>query len=391
MHRETAMTPARILIRPTEARFQDAARRWQGCASVEVTRCGRIFVSLVAGHAEEGAGTFIVVTVRQNGGEDFHAPEIVVVHDDPACVTGGAVLWLDPFERLWLFWTQSLGWHDGRQGVWCAICDHPDSDRLVWSSPRRIANGMMSHKPTVCANGNWLFPCCLWQDACGVQGYAVRPELRHEQFSNIYLSCDQGASISLYSHADIPNRQFDEHTVIERRDGSLWMLARTFDGIGESFSYDGGKTWTPGKKSTLDGPCSLFHIRRLHSGRLLLINHNCCGPTQTPEEITAQASPVKKWTGRSHLTAFLSEDDGATWPYSLLLDQREHVSYPDAAQGIDGTIYVCYDHRRVTQREILMACFTEEDILQGRLVNAGAKLRILVNKATGQPDVADRD
>lgn len=50
-----------------------------------------------------------------------------------------------------------------------------------------------------------------------------------------------------------------------------------------------------------------------------------------------------------------------------------------------------YDYKRVTQREILMARFTEEDVIKGRLVNPRSRLRILVNKATGQPDVADRD
>jgi len=100
---------------------------------------------------------------------------------------------------------------------------------------------------------------------------------------------------------------------------------------------------------------------------------------------------VKKWTGRSHLTALLSEDDGKTWPYRLLLDARDDVSYPDIAEGEDGCLYVVYDYKRVTQREILMARFTEEDVIKGRLVNPRSRPRILVNKATGQPDVADRD
>lgn len=96
---------------------------------------------------------------------------------------------------------------------------------------------------------------------------------------------------------------------------------------------------------------------------------------------------VKSWKGRSHLTALLSEDDGKTWPYTLLLDERNEVSYPDAKEAADGYIYVTYDWERVTQREILMARFTEEDILKGQLSSPNGKLRILVNKATGQPDI----
>ena len=96
---------------------------------------------------------------------------------------------------------------------------------------------------------------------------------------------------------------------------------------------------------------------------------------------------VKVWKGRSHITALLSEDDGKTWPYYLLLDERNDISYPDACEAEDGYIYVTYDHDRVHSREILMARITEEDILAGKLISGGEKLKILVNKALGQPDI----
>ena len=96
---------------------------------------------------------------------------------------------------------------------------------------------------------------------------------------------------------------------------------------------------------------------------------------------------VKSWRGRTNLTAMLSEDDGATWPYALLLDERNDAAYPDAKEGEDGYIYVTYDWERVRQREILMAKFTEQDVLNGTLSSPNGALRILVNKALGQPDV----
>lgn len=391
MNIDSALQPARILTRPTEARYQDEHRRWQSCPKVEITKKGKLFVSMYAGYVEEGAGNFGILTTSIDGGATFRSPEAVVEHPDPACSAGGGVLWLDPLERLWIFWPQSKGWHDGRQGVWCSICEDPDEDALVWSPPRRIANGMLSHKPTVLSNGDWLFPCALFRDECGVQGYKVLPELRKEQFSNLYISRDQGKTITLYSHADIPDRQFDEHVVVEGRNGILRMLCRTFSGVGESFSSDMGKTWSLGRKSNIEGPCSLFDIRRLKSGRQLLVNHYDFERPLSRIEIENQDSPVKKWAGRNNLTALLSEDDGVTWPYQLLLDGREDVSYPDIAEGEDGYLYVVYDYKRVTKREILMARFTEEDVIQGIITSPRGRQRILVNKATGQPDVADKD
>ena len=72
---------------------------------------------------------------------------------------------------------------------------------------------------------------------------------------------------------------------------------------------------------------------------------------------------------------------------TLLLDERNEVSYPDAKEADNGYIYVTYDWERVTQREILMARFTEDDILRGKILSPEGKLRVLVNKALGQPDI----
>ena len=379
------MIPAKLYVRPTEERFQDTYRRWQGIPSIEVTDGGKIFVNFYSGQDAEVGGNIMVLCVSTDGRKSFRSCEAVVEHPDPQCRIYDPCLWIDPHGVLWMSWTQARGFNDGRSGVWVSQCSDPDADNLVWSPPRRIANGIMMNKPIVTSKGDWLFPTAIWCDTSGSVP-TERHGLENEQFSNVYASLDEGRTIALRGHADIPHRSFDENMIVEKRDGSLWMLTRTFDGIGESFSTDGGYTWTPGRKSHIDGPCSRFHIRRLRSGRLLMINHYQFDQRIDLEDIMSQGN-VKSWKGRSHLTALLSEDDGQTWPYYLLLDERNEVSYPDAKEAADGMIYVCYDWERVTQREILMARFTEDDILQGHLSDKRSKLRVLVNKALGQPDI----
>ena len=385
MTHDASMIPAKLYVRPTEERFQDTYRRWQGIPSIEVTDGGKIFVNFYSGQDAEVGGNIMVLCVSTDGGKSFRSCEAVVEHPDPQCRIYDPCLWIDPHGVLWMSWTQARGFNDGRSGVWVSQCSDPDADNLVWSPPRRIANGIMMNKPIVTSKGDWLFPTAIWCDTSGSVP-TERHGLENEQFSNVYASLDEGRTIALRGHADIPHRSFDENMIVEKRDGSLWMLTRTFDGIGESFSTDGGYTWTPGRKSHIDGPCSRFHIRRLRSGRLLMINHYQFDQRIDLEDIMSQGN-VKSWKGRSHLTALLSEDDGQTWPYYLLLDERNEVSYPDAKEAADGMIYVCYDWERVTQREILMARFTEDDILQGHLSDKRSKLRVLVNKALGQPDI----
>lgn len=168
--------------------------------------------------------------------------------------------------------------------------------------------------------------------------------------------------------------------LVEQYDGTLWMLVRCYDGIGEAFSDDDGRTWRDARKSTIDGPCSRFHVRRMPSGRLLMINHDRIDARLDRSEVVAQGN-VKAWKGRSNLTAYLSDDGGATWPHRLLLDARDDVSYPDAAIGDEGEIFVVYDWQRMTERKILMARIGEEDVLAGELVRPGSRLGMVVNTA----------
>jgi len=160
--------------------------------------------------------------------------------------------------------------------------------------------------------------------------------------------------------------------ILELRDGRLAMFVRTRYGIGVSYSYDGGKNWTKGEDSGLGGPCSRFSITRLKSGRILLVNHY-------------------HYIGRSHLTAMLSEDECKTWKYKLLLDERTDVSYPDVKESDDGYIYITYDRERGAAlnsldhvyskaREILFAKVTENDIINGKIVDDRSKLKSIISK-----------
>ena len=121
------------------------------------------------------------------------------------------------------------------------------------------------------------------------------------------------------------------------------------------------------RPSEIQHPTSRFFIRRLRSGNLLLVKHG----------------PIGTRTGRSHLTAFLSRDDGRTWLGGLLLDERDGVSYPDGVQAPDGTIYIVYDYARRGAKEILLAKFAEDDVARGACVSDAAALGLLVNKARG--------
>lgn len=348
---ELALQAPTINTNPGKEYFVEN-RLWQGIPGIERALNERLWAIWYSGGKGEGSENYVVLVTSADDGLTWSRPILVI---DPA----GSVrafdpcLWHEPEGKLWLFWAQSDGWFDGRAGVWAITTKNSDCENPSWSKPKRLCNGVMMNKPIVLSTGEWCLPAAVWNRK------PYRKELSEERKSNIVCSTDKGQTWKIRGGADVPERAFDEHMIVERKDG-IWMLVRTQYGIGEAFSYDKGKTWTPGRPSELSGPNSRFHIRRLQSGKLLLVNHY-------------------NFTGRNRLTAMLSEDDGKTWKYHLLLDERKDVSYPDSVESEDGEIYVIYDHSRHGDKEILMARFREEDIMAGKCVTENAQLKIVVN------------
>jgi hypothetical protein len=128
----------------------------------------------------------------------------------------------------------------------------------------------------------------------------------------------------------------------------------------ESFSYDGGYTWTNARpSSTISGPQSRFTINLLDDGRMLMVYHDSLS--------------------RNRLTAYLSEDGGETWTYKLLLDDR-YVSYPDTIITSTGEIYVIYDRDRTSNMEVWMTVFTVDDIIAGKYVSSVSRQKVLVDR-----------
>jgi len=80
------------------------------------------------------------------------------------------------------------------------------------------------------------------------------------------------------------------------------------------------------------------------------------------------------------IPAWLSEDEGKTWQGGLMLDERKGNSYPDGFQAPDGRIYVSYNRNRATDGEILLAQFTEQDIIAGKLAGPKSKLKMFISR-----------
>lgn len=356
---------APLIITAPGEEYGDGKRIFQGIPAIERSPKGRLWAAWYSGGDNEGPDNYVVLVTSGDDGKTWTPPALVV---DPAYPVRAydQTLWVDPAGRLWLFWAQAKQWWDNRGGVWAMVTENPDDASPTWSAPVRIADGVMMNKPTVLKNGTWLAPISVWQRS----GKDKHPSVNVPLGAGVFQSVDQGKSWSFLGCVEVPaaNAEFEEHMVVELDNGDLRMLVRTNYGIGESKSTDGGKTWSPLWPSSFEHTSARFFFRRLASGKILMVKH----------------SPPTGFKQRSHLTAYLSEDDGQSWKGGLLLDERNGVSYPDGAQGLDGRIYIIYDFDRYGQKTINLALFTEADVMAGHFIDPQSRLNVLINQAFGK-------
>lgn len=346
--------------------YADETRMFQGIPGIERAANDRLWATWYGGGVTEDHGNYVMLATSTDQGANWSKLILIVDPDGEGPLRAfDPCLWHDPLGRMWLFWNQKLCNRTGMfsealertWSVWGMHTRDSGSARPAWSEPKRLCEAVMMNKPTVLSTGEWLLCSSDWA---------------WDRSARVFCSTDQGEAWQLKGQAHVPvkaERSFDEHMVVERKDGSLWMLVRTRYGIGESVSRDRGTTWRYVTPSAIQQVSSRFFIRRLHSGRLLLVKHG--------------EAVDRKTENRCRLCAFLSDDDGKSWQGGLMLDERFEVSYPDGVQADDGTLYVIYDFNRSREKEILLARFTEDDVLAKRCVSFPAALRLQVNKALG--------
>ena len=366
---DMALVPPEIKAFPSLRYYPEIDDYTMSCG-MDRTPSGRIWLAWFGGGDNEDA--FIAMAKSDDDGMTFSEPQFVldggyVARTPLTCVVGN--LWTDPQGKLHLFFMLSLGYFDGRGGCWDAVCENPDDDSPTWSLPRRIWHGCALNKPTVLADGSWLLPINLWdRNKIRIDGHHaafhdlghrtdIFSELDNERKTYCFASKDQGESwMRLGGVVNRINRTFDEPMLIERRDNSLMMLQRDTTGITECESFDAGMTWSEPKRFQLGNASSRFFLAKLASGRILLIKHS------------NPAEPGR----RSHLSAYLSDDDGKSWYGDMLIDPRDKISYPDGFQAPDGRIFIQYDIERA-HGEILMTVFSENDIIAGKYVTENSR------------------
>jgi predicted neuraminidase len=132
-------------------------------------------------------------------------------------------------------------------------------------------------------------------------------------------------------------------SILSYKNGSMQVLCRTQQGvIAESWSTDGGASWSQLASSGLPNPNAGTDAVTLADGRQLLVyNHTTRGGGLN---------------GRQMLNVAIS-DDGKSWRPILTLEdnkKRSEYSYPAVIQARDGAIHIAYTWKRITVKHVVL-------------------------------------
>ena len=163
-----------------------------------------------------------------------------------------------------------------------------------------------------------------------------------------YTSKDDGATWQASNILDLGGRGHHdgavEGSLEELKDGRLWLLIRTnLDRFWEAFSEDAGLTWRTLRPSQIGASSSPAMLKRLKSGRLILLWNQLYPEGQSTYERRGGvwSNPPGSWH-REELSVAFSEDEGKSWskPIVFVKEPRKWLSYPYLFEAGPGNLWV---------------------------------------------------
>jgi hypothetical protein len=162
-----------------------------------------------------------------------------------------------------------------------------------------------------------------------------------------------------------------EPTLTELPDGRLWMLIRTNWGeFWSAYSHDGGRFWRVLQPSGIEASSAPGMLRRLSSGRLLLVWNRPLPEGKTEWKLSGgdglwSESPVSNH--REELSLAFSEDDGESWSDPIVIarsqlppesKQSRWIAYPYLFEHKPGELWL------TTMQGDARIRFREQDLVE---------------------------
>ncbi len=214
---------------------------------------------------------------------------------------------------------------------WGEMCESSDGGK-TWTKQRRLPEsilGTVRSKPILLADGTLL---------CG-------SSTEHEGW-RVHFETTKDLGKTWKHHGAIHDgKEFSaiQPTLLVYKDGSIQALCRSTQGVlAETWSKDGGKTWSKLERSPLPNPSAGADGVTLQDGRQLLVyNHTRWRQVTHPR-------------ARELLNVAVSKD-GKSWDAAVVLENsRGEFSYPAVIQTKDGLVHTTYTWKRRKVRHVVI-------------------------------------
>ena len=300
-------------------------------STIAETAPGRLVAAWFGGTHERNPDVGIWVAHFQNGKwqEAVEVANGVQPDGAPRLPTWNPVLFQPPGKPLHLFYKVGPS-----PSTWWGMVKTSDDGGKSWSEAWRLPDGILGpikNKPVVLPDGAWLSPTSTEGDG----GWQVHFE----------RSRDGGKTWEIIGPVakGVPKGPvFDaiQPSILFHKDGALQALCRSKQGvIAQTWSSDGGKTWSALTAAALPNPNSGTDAVTLQDGRQLIVyNHSA----HRPHEAKGNRFPLD----------VAISDDGLSWRHVVTLETEPNkagYAYPAVIQASDGHVHITYtwDRQRI--------------------------------------------
>jgi predicted neuraminidase len=206
----------------------------------------------------------------------------------------------------------------------------------TWSAPRRLPDGILGpvkNKPVVLPDGAWLSGSSTEGNR---EGWLVHFE----------LSRDAGATWEKIGPVGKgPSFDAIQPSILFHAGGALQALCRTKQGVvAQTWSKDGGKTWSALTATGLPNPNSGTDAVTLADGRQLIVYNHSAHRANEPK-------------GNRYPLDMAISTDGLKWNHVLTLESDPAGSgyaYPAVIQAADGRVHVTYTFDRKKIKHVVL-------------------------------------